>query len=204
MPIKIECGCGQRFAFDVEPVNGQMPTAVACPACGSDATSAANEIIAQTHPAPAIPVAARAPVPVRVSPAPKPTRPTSSVPGQISKEQAETEAKAKILWGDSKEEVTRYLMMQGFSASDASEIVEAAFKERAVAIRAEGIRKTFYGLGLMCVPVASYICMLRIGAISFQLLGIAGVFGLWGMWLALNGTLMALAPKSEKGNINDE
>ena len=44
--IKIECDCGQRYAFDVEPVNGQMTSPVACPACGADGTSTANNIIA--------------------------------------------------------------------------------------------------------------------------------------------------------------
>jgi hypothetical protein len=52
IPIKIQCGCGQRYAFDVEPVNGFMPTAVACPTCGVDGTAAANELIAQTLVAP--------------------------------------------------------------------------------------------------------------------------------------------------------
>jgi hypothetical protein len=47
MPIKINCGCGQRYAFDVEPVNGRMITTVACPSCGVDGTAAANEMIAQ-------------------------------------------------------------------------------------------------------------------------------------------------------------
>lgn len=47
IPIKIQCGCGQRYAFDVEPVNGFMPTNVACPTCGVDGTTAANEMIAQ-------------------------------------------------------------------------------------------------------------------------------------------------------------
>jgi hypothetical protein len=45
--IKIQCPCGQRYAFDVEPVNGRMPSTVACPACGTNGTDAANEIIAQ-------------------------------------------------------------------------------------------------------------------------------------------------------------
>jgi hypothetical protein len=48
IPIKIQCDCGQKYAFDVEPVNGQMATSVACPACGADGTAAANAIIAQT------------------------------------------------------------------------------------------------------------------------------------------------------------
>jgi hypothetical protein len=43
--IKIECPCGQHYAFDVEPVGGQMPTAIACPTCGADGTTAANEFI---------------------------------------------------------------------------------------------------------------------------------------------------------------
>ena len=54
IPVKIQCGCGQRYAFDAEPVNGQMAAAVACPVCGVDGTSVANEIIAQTLAAPAI------------------------------------------------------------------------------------------------------------------------------------------------------
>ena len=52
MSIKLQCACGQKFVFDVEPVNGHMPTAVKCPACGRDATQAANEEIAKRAPAP--------------------------------------------------------------------------------------------------------------------------------------------------------
>jgi hypothetical protein len=48
IPIKVQCACGQRFAFDVEPLNGRMPSSVACPVCGADGTAAANQIIAQT------------------------------------------------------------------------------------------------------------------------------------------------------------
>jgi hypothetical protein len=50
IPIKLQCGCGQRYAFDVEPVAGQMPWAVACPVCGADGTHAANTVIAQSLP----------------------------------------------------------------------------------------------------------------------------------------------------------
>jgi len=45
--LKVQCSCGQKFVFDVEPVNGRMPSAVRCPACGQDATQAANEQIAR-------------------------------------------------------------------------------------------------------------------------------------------------------------
>jgi DNA repair exonuclease SbcCD ATPase subunit len=45
IPIKIVCHCGQKYAFDVQPVNGRMPVAVNCPVCGRDGTIAANESI---------------------------------------------------------------------------------------------------------------------------------------------------------------
>jgi len=48
IPVKIQCGCGQRYAFDIEPVRGRMPSSVICPVCGADGTHAANEVIAYT------------------------------------------------------------------------------------------------------------------------------------------------------------
>lgn len=45
--IKIQCGCGQKYAFDTEPVDGRMSYTIACPVCGADGTSAANMAIAQ-------------------------------------------------------------------------------------------------------------------------------------------------------------
>src|ERR1043165_1629377 len=39
LPIKVLCGCGQKYAFEVEPVNGRMPSRVACPVCGADGTA---------------------------------------------------------------------------------------------------------------------------------------------------------------------
>src|SRR6185295_5493670 len=59
IPIRIECGCGQHYAFDVEPVEGHMPTAVKCPGCGADGTAAANAFIRQVIPVQ--PVVAAAP-----------------------------------------------------------------------------------------------------------------------------------------------
>lgn len=51
--VKIVCGCGQKYAFDVQPVNDRMPVPVQCPVCRADGTTAANEIITRTlHPQP--------------------------------------------------------------------------------------------------------------------------------------------------------
>jgi hypothetical protein len=48
MEIKIQCNCGTKFKFDVEPVDGRVPFAVACPSCGVDGTELANSRIRET------------------------------------------------------------------------------------------------------------------------------------------------------------
>ena len=47
IPIKILCGCGQKYAFDVESTARLIGLAVQCPSCGADGTVAANEVLAQ-------------------------------------------------------------------------------------------------------------------------------------------------------------
>jgi hypothetical protein len=50
MELKVVCGCGQKYAFDVEPVNGRMPVKVSCPGCGADGTATADAILGQHFP----------------------------------------------------------------------------------------------------------------------------------------------------------
>ena len=88
MPIKISCGCGQRYSFDIEPVNGRMPSSVACPVCGADGTAVANSIIAQSAPTHEVPVArliepvtaSVAADPVAIAPRPAPVRVAAPTP----------------------------------------------------------------------------------------------------------------------------
>ena len=47
MTVKVQCGCGTRYSFDVEPTGGVMPFRVNCPSCNADGTLAANQFIAQ-------------------------------------------------------------------------------------------------------------------------------------------------------------
>jgi hypothetical protein len=56
--LKVECDCGQRYKFDVEPVNGRMPFIVNCPACGTDGTEKANVLLQQTAASPIAPIPA--------------------------------------------------------------------------------------------------------------------------------------------------
>ena len=47
IPVKIYCPCGQKYAFDVQPVNGAMPVPVNCPVCQRDGTGQANQHLAR-------------------------------------------------------------------------------------------------------------------------------------------------------------
>ncbi len=51
MELKLQCGCGTKYKFDVEPIHGRMPAPVQCPTCGADGTTDANQFLAQ-HPNP--------------------------------------------------------------------------------------------------------------------------------------------------------
>jgi len=76
MTIKIQCPCGAKYSFEVDPVEGRMPYAVNCPTCQADGTETANQIIAETSGKPRLRVhAAAAAV---EAPIPRPPAPSVS------------------------------------------------------------------------------------------------------------------------------
>jgi len=73
MEVKVQCDCGQKYKFDVEPVNGRMPFTVTCPICGADGTAKVNAILRETivH---QIPAPMSPPPPPPPPPTPEPLR----------------------------------------------------------------------------------------------------------------------------------
>ena len=218
IPVKIECGCGQHYAFEVEPENGRMASSVACPVCGADGTASANEMLAQSLAAQTAAVAPRAggtslriaasenaggPV-ARTATAIHKSAPHASQLGLVDRSQAEVEARAKISWGDPPEAVIKYLMLQGFNHQEASELVQVMFQERTATTRGNGVKKIVIGCGLVCVPLVAYLIFAHIGVIPIKLMGIAVAVGLWGVWLILNGIIMIVAPKLETGDVAEQ
>jgi hypothetical protein len=219
--IKIQCGCGQKYAFDVEPVAGRMPWAVTCPVCGDDGTSAADSVLAQSLPAAPVAMAAASGGGLRVSglakaPAPAslhvaaPTVAPSSAPADIShrgqgdRTQAVNEARAKVSWGDSEDEVIKALMIGGFNYQEAKDIVAPMYKERAKVIRRNGIKKIFIGIALACVPVVALFIFLTSIIFPIKLFAVTVMIGLYGLWLILKGIIMMVAPKSEPGDVAEQ
>ena len=205
IPIKIQCDCGQKYAFEIEPINGQMPQAIACPSCGLDGTAAANTIITQSISSQPVSSAPR----LRTAVATAPSQTSASAPKPTvvlppNREQAKHEARAKILWGDSPMDVTKYLMMQGFSAAEAKEIVAEFSKERARTTRGNGIRNIVIGVPLIFVPFIAWGIFARMGFIPIKIFAFAIMAGVYGAWLALKGTMMLVAPKIEAGDVADQ
>lgn len=214
--VKIECPCGQRYAFDVEPLLGQLPGPVACPVCGEDGTEAGNAILVQNlrpqglsvptpTPGGAVRMAGAQPVVVAQSAvvAASPTTVPAvhrTYPGQTDRTQAEHEARAKILWGDDSAEVTKYLRIQGWNAEDAARLIQTLLDERAATIRSNGVKKIISGIGMMCVPVAAFVVFMAMGVFLIKVFGAALVVGVWGGFRTLSGIIMFLSPRSEKGD----
>ena len=47
IPVKIYCACGQKYSFEVWPLEGRMPAPIACPVCQRDGTAEADRVIAK-------------------------------------------------------------------------------------------------------------------------------------------------------------
>ena len=217
VPIRIQCGCGQLYEFEIVPVDGRMPGTVACPTCGLDGTDAANACIAQTMAAEAVPPPTSAAAPLRISAHPPPAqapvisaprqpvgRPATKLPGQIDRSQAEHEARAKILWGDPPTEVLKYLMGQGFPLQEAREKVAELYAERKATIRGNGIKNIVIGSLLICVPIGTWISFMHMGVIYVRTFGFTVVVGIIGFWRLVKGIFMLAAPGTAEGDASAE
>ncbi len=80
MTIKVQCPCGSKYSFEVEPVEGRMPFAVNCPSCNADGTEIANQMIAEAGGKPKLRMHVAVPAVVS-EPPPLPPRPPSLVAG---------------------------------------------------------------------------------------------------------------------------
>ncbi len=203
MPVKIECECGQHYSFDVEPVNGQMPAAVACPECGADGTATANDFISQQLAVQTV-ATESAPQPARLVT----TRPTLSAESSGAKPanfaKAEQQARAKIMLGDSMEQVAAFLSVQGLGRDEAAVVARKFYQERVAIVRSNGIKKIIIGIVLACVPAAAYFFFRYAERIWVRLALVSYGVGILGLYLLVTGILSVVNPKSERGAVQKE
>jgi hypothetical protein len=120
MEVKVVCDCGQKYKFDVEPVNGRMPMTVNCPVCGADGTGAANNLLSQmfTNP-PSPPIAAVPAGGLRINrPAPAPAAVVDAPPPVSTAPMPITAVRSPLLTAKSKTKVEgEYSLMLGIGGA---------------------------------------------------------------------------------------
>ena len=116
-----------------------------------------------------------------------------------------SEARARIIWGESCSSVRDFLISNGISAADADAKIETFFKERNTELRKMGIRNIL--VGVVLVPgagIAVFLC-LRPGnssgfarSAAFCMLGV-----FYGIWKLYTGIIYFVFPRSEHRSIPD-
>jgi len=203
VPVKVECECGQNYAFDVEPVNGKMPAAISCPSCGADGTAAANDFISRQPVTEAAATSESVRAPMRLARAQaQATAPVAADDPDRAK--LVREAKAKMVGGESTEQVAAFLTVKGFDRIEAMELARDFYKERASIVRTNGVKKTIVGLVLMSVPFIAYLIIKDSGRLMIKRFFWAYGVGIAGGYLFVSGLIMILAPRSEQGTVVKE
>lgn len=106
--------------------------------------------------------------------------------------------------GEYQEQVTSYLLMQGFNRSDAMELAYKLSTERVAIVRSNGIKKIIVGAVLTSAPFIAYFVFKAVGYYLVKLFIASIVVGCIGAYMCISGIIMVVSPKSEKGNVVKE
>ena len=117
-----------------------------------------------------------------------------------------TDARARIIWGESPKSVRDFLVANGVSV-DAAETKVLEFKlERNRELRRIGLRNVLIGAGLsIAASIALYLSFQVVSASSGTVRALAVVLlgGLYGFWKLIKGIVYLLRPQSEHKSIPD-
>jgi hypothetical protein len=72
-------------------------------------------------------------------------------------ESAYWEARARVLWGQSRDDVRRWIAGQAIPPAEIEVILDACFRERASVMRRKGVRDLVLGAALVLVPIADLL-----------------------------------------------
>lgn len=120
----------------------------------------------------------------------------------MTPDEAKREARAKIIWGDSRETVTAFLQGHGFGEKEILELLADFDRERASVIRSSGTKKITVGALLVPIPFIAYIVFIMIGVIPTKIFMLTVLTGLYGLWKIIDGARMLVAPRSEPGDLS--
>ena len=120
-----------------------------------------------------------------------------------------TEARAKIIWGESAESVRDYLTSNGLPDPEADEQIKAFNLERNREIRKMGIKNTLIVVvltgvsGFLIYYLLTRSEMPHLSTRAGKGLGILMLGAGYGLWKLVNGIIYLVRPQSEHQSISD-
>jgi len=111
------------------------------------------------------------------------------------------EAKAKVIWGDSIDEVRTWLDGQGISSMQADEILAACVKERAVEFRKRGIAEVIIGALVFVLPLLVVAAMYFMGIIFVWIAALCYLTALYGLFRCAKGLWWLLRGAKSEGSL---
>jgi len=128
--------------------------------------------------------------------------------GSTYRERAEDAARARIFWGDARDDVVKHLVDNGVAHEEEGGIVEAFVHERADTIRKMGLKKILVGLPLIAVLFAPWLIISFMTHRFFMppvwILCLPGSAFVYGAYSLLKGMRLYLMPDSEMGDIAEK
>jgi hypothetical protein len=117
-----------------------------------------------------------------------------------------TEARARIIWGDSPSSVREFLISNGMSGAEADIRIKEFNVERNTEIRRIGFRNILIGAPLLAVSgVAAYLIFSRIagGYAIAKCFGFVVIGVMFGLWKLIVGIIYLVCPQTEHKSIPD-
>jgi hypothetical protein len=116
-----------------------------------------------------------------------------------------SEARARIIWGESSLSVRDFLTSNGISETVADAKIKKFNLERSAELRRIGLRNTLIGVVLTGAAggVIYWIFPSFSTSGSARVYGVLGVIGLYGLWKLVKGIIYLVRPQSEHRSIPD-
>ena len=119
-------------------------------------------------------------------------------------ERFESEARARLIWGDSQEQIIAHLQTQGATLVEAQIAYEAIKDDRAEFVRSAAKRKIIPGVLLIAVPIVSFVIFMFMNVLPVRFFALTIVVGLIGAWKVIRGVLGMIRPEAIQGDLSEE
>jgi hypothetical protein len=115
----------------------------------------------------------------------------------------ETEARAKITWGEDIQEVTNHLISNGYERQEAEALILRLKQEREATIRKTGTKRILLGVPCIVVPFVAYAIFIQSPIFPMKAFGVTIAVGVFGAWKVMSGVLNILFPHMESGDLGE-